>query len=1517
MKRVLSLILAALLAFGALPVSAEPQVLETVGTEAVEALTEESPRLAKLCFREKKTASSAERLLDPEFSPEETDYTLTVKDYEASSSLFLFAGLAENAPEGTVIEAKWDGNTQSVRSESNFGSNFPELIHENSLDGNTLSICLGPSGQTEEAYRVQILRQATLESLTLRDQEGKDLGLNFQRDTLEYTIEDPVGEGSLRLTAKPTVSDASLTVDGMAIAADQEITCIPQWDENGLGTLSVKVGEADSETEFTIALRKTPPKPVRLELAAQPDKTAYRIGEAFDPTGLEVKVILDNGSEQSVALENLTFAPEGPLAEDQTEITVRYGELTLTIPIRVLEILEGAGTSSDPYRLCTQQDMELLDKWVESSVFQKGSYCRMEQDITIEGSWSGLGSEEQPFNGDFDGNGFRLTLPEGSSAVFTRTQEATIHDLEVYGTRIADYGLVSIYKVDNTNVFSAKFDHVTLVSGTKTLYSGFLGGYASSMNPVYITNCTVESGVTIGYEGGEDHIGSFGGEFNGFLKNCKSSATVSGGSWVGGLVGNQGQSMADCQIEDCTFDGTVEADGNYVGGILGGGYAGTGWGMVTAPNARTPNILRCRFEGTVRGGNAVGGIFGAEACVQQAWDNGVGRIQDNVAIGSVSADGDYVGGIIGFMQSLNRYNEISNNYYENAKRGIGAVAHVDTSAVERGFREGTYYYDTSKDSLDSINCTKLQTYVELDSIGETKTGDNRALQKTNHNRDDDPLGADKDKLCRTNSASEPFLVRLEASGSYRTTYTQGDELDLTGIVLAAVWSDGNRTQVSLDDVEIAGYDETKVGDQTLSVRYQDVRANIKVTVKPKSNAIHVSVSILGDSDHGAISSPHGLARGGLEVWASDSYFEANTTETVWDVLKRLMDLEGLSVDASDNNKYGTVYIRAVNGLGEFDNGPNSGWMYTQNGTHPEVGVSARYVSDGDEIILHYTDDYTYEEGGVNYGQEDAGTTPAAEVDVLIEKIGTVTYTEDCKARIDAARSAYNALTAAQKKEVTKLSILEDAEKTYEDLRQEALKAAAAAVDALIDAIPSPVTKESKAAIEAAWKAYQALSEAEKRLVTKLETLQKARKDYAKLVATPEDKRKALTVMELIDHLSAAKDLKAALAEARKAYDALTELQKLLVDNIDVLEQAEKTQQVQLALSKVSDVYKTTGDYMEKLGTPSVGPIGGEWMVLGLARSGRTVPEAEDYYKTAIQYIEGAMDKNGRLHKAKSTDNSRMILAFTALGKDMTQVEKGKLLEGLSDLDFVCYQGHNGPIWALLALDSGNYPVVKGATATRESLVDTILAAQTSDGGWAISGDKADSDMTGMALQALAPYVQSNDRVAEAVDKAVARLSEMQNEDGSFSTYGSGAGLVPTSESISQVVVALSALGIDGDSDERFVKPGGSVIDALLTYALPSGGFRHLLDGDRDGMATEQGYYALTAYFRFLEGKTSLYDMTDVIDKGGDPVEAGKTAVAQTVEKAAQAVSGVPAWTLAVTAAAFFGLGMVTGRRKRR
>ena len=388
-----------------------------------------------------------------------------------------------------------------------------------------------------------------------------------------------------------------------------------------------------------------------------------------------------------------------------------------------------------------------------------------------------------------------------------------------------------------------------------------------------------------------------------------------------------------------------------------------------------------------------------------------------------------------------------------------------------------------------------------------------------------------------------------------------------------------------------------------------------------------------------------------------------------------------------------------------------------------------------------------------------------------------------------------------------------------------------------------------------------------------------------------------------------KDSEQNIKDAREAYDALTDLQKRLVDNYNVLTAAETKLAMLKTMGKVSDSYITTGDYMEALGTPSVGSIGGEWMVIGLARSDRNVPGVEDYYKKVQEYVAENIDpETGRLHKAKSTDNSRIIIALTAIGRDVTNVGGYDLLQGLSDLDFVKYQGNNGPIWALLALDSGNYPVPTGGTVTRQALIDEILRVQTSDGGWTVSGDKADSDMTGMALTALAPYYTKDLKVQEAIDKAVARLSEMQDEDGGYSTSYDGTTKIATSESISQVVTALSALGINADTDPRFVKNGNSVIDALLRYYVKGGGFKHIMDSELDGMATEQAYYALTAYYRFLDGKTNLYDMTDVIDMGGDVVTVEPTVPATT--EPAQA--NTPWWIIAVCIFGGVGWGIVIG-----
>ena len=296
---------------------------------------------------------------------------------------------------------------------------------------------------------------------------------------------------------------------------------------------------------------------------------------------------------------------------------------------------------------------------------------------------------------------------------------------------------------------------------------------------------------------------------------------------------------------------------------------------------------------------------------------------------------------------------------------------------------------------------------------------------------------------------------------------------------------------------------------------------------------------------------------------------------------------------------------------------------------------------------------------------------------------------------------------------------------------------------------------------------------------------------------------------------------------------------------------------------IQKVYAETKAYLSAAAEKD--PAGlSDWVALGLARDGVKLDDA--YYKEVCAYVAENINDKGQLSSRLSTENSRRILALTALGRDVTNVAGHDLLTGLSDLSYVTRQGLNGAVYALLALDCGGYDVPEGGTATREALINAILDKALPTGGWAYSGSEADPDMTAVAIQALAPYYGGNESVKSAVDKALEGLSAMQTENGGFISNGS-----ENCESSAQVVIALTALGIDPEMDVRFVKNGKSALDALCSYAVDGGGFKHIAaDAAPDAVATQQGYCALVAYQRFKNGSSRLYDMSDVEILPADP-----------------------------------------------
>ena len=299
-------------------------------------------------------------------------------------------------------------------------------------------------------------------------------------------------------------------------------------------------------------------------------------------------------------------------------------------------------------------------------------------------------------------------------------------------------------------------------------------------------------------------------------------------------------------------------------------------------------------------------------------------------------------------------------------------------------------------------------------------------------------------------------------------------------------------------------------------------------------------------------------------------------------------------------------------------------------------------------------------------------------------------------------------------------------------------------------------------------------------------------------------------------------------------------------------------------SELTSAISESAEYMlNAVKAPQVGSIGGEWAVIGLARSGYDVPQKywDNYYATVEEYVENC---NGVLHNKKYTEYSRVVVALTAIGADPTNVAGYDLLKPLGDFDKTIWQGINGPIWALIALDSGNYDMPINAEAktqaTRQLYIDEILSRQLNDGGWNLSdkggNGQSDPDITGMALQALAKY-QSQSTVKTATDKALTCLSNMQDNRGGYASWETS-----NSESVVQVIVALCELGIDLN-DSRFVKGGNTLLDNLFSYRNTDGSFSHTANGSgNDQMSSEQGFYGVVAAIRAIEGKNSLYRMSD-------------------------------------------------------
>ena len=383
------------------------------------------------------------------------------------------------------------------------------------------------------------------------------------------------------------------------------------------------------------------------------------------------------------------------------------------------------------------------------------------------------------------------------------------------------------------------------------------------------------------------------------------------------------------------------------------------------------------------------------------------------------------------------------------------------------------------------------------------------------------------------------------------------------------------------------------------------------------------------------------------------------------------------------------------------------------------------------------------------------------------------------------------------------------------------------------------------------------------------------------------------------------------APVRAAYVEKTELAAKLADYIRAAVGSTKSH---FGLS-YADTLLGNPEYLKGVSSTET-----DWMALAMGRFGYFDSSDGEYcyrmdegtgyadYLAAMKaYIEKMYKEGGGiLHSVKATEWHRAVVAIAALGGDPTAfgIYNGRPINLIADGSYNSVlrqgpgtQGINGWIWGLIALDAGSYAVPTDAKYSREKFITEILKMQLTDGvngneygGWVLGGygSKSDVDITSMAIQALAPYyneetvyiyTNSNSKkevcktVRQCVDEALDRLGSMMDANGSFSSWSTN-----NAEGVSQVVVALCALGIDPAKDSRFITASGkTLLDGMLAFRLPDGGFCHVLGGGWNSMATDQATYALVSYWRLENEMRALYDMRS------DWTKEEKTAIDTAIE----------------------------------
>ncbi|MDR2010830.1 MAG: T9SS type A sorting domain-containing protein [Bacteroidales bacterium] len=379
-----------------------------------------------------------------------------------------------------------------------------------------------------------------------------------------YTISGQVTYDENPLTGATITNSPSVVTDesgeySITVYQGANITITPAMDGYGFMPISITYNNVSRNLEnndFTAISMIPVTNIINISDTIFPSVPYMLVGTVLPSNATNQTIIwniFDAGTTGATITNNtLTTTAEGTLVIRATILNgitlgVNYVQY-FTITSSLYFFCDGIGTLTDPYQICTHQQLNALAIYISAGNGNttSGKYYKLMNDIDFSSydNWTSIGNNSvnnntHRFQGNFDGNekvvkNLTINTSKNYQGLFGYVTDGSIHNLGI----------------ENCSI-----------NGNK--YVGGLLGYSSTTT---ISNCYTTGNVS----GNNDYVGGLVGYSTSPISDCYSTANVSGYMYVGGLTGFNSSTLSNSYAT-----GKVNAINNYVGGLVGRNSSGT------------------------------------------------------------------------------------------------------------------------------------------------------------------------------------------------------------------------------------------------------------------------------------------------------------------------------------------------------------------------------------------------------------------------------------------------------------------------------------------------------------------------------------------------------------------------------------------------------------------------------------------------------------------------------------------------------------------------------------------------------------------------------------------------------------------------------------------------------------------------------------------------------------------------------------------------------------------------------